>query len=210
HLFDYALADYARKHGEPPSPVALLALGGYGRSELSPFSDIDIMFLFPPKAKPAAIQPLQEQLVGEILYPLWDCGRKVGHSTRTVDEAFAEARKDIQTKTALIEARLVAGSAALFDGFATAYRNFYTTEKPLDYIAARLADQADRRAKFGHTVFLQEPDIKSGVGGLRDFQNAFWMARVKLGITDLDELVEKNYLRRGELRDFRRGHDFLL
>ncbi len=209
HLFDYALADFARKHGAPPSPVALLALGGYGRAELSPFSDIDIMFLFPSKAKPDAIKPLQQHLIDEILYPLWDCGLKVGHSTRTVEEAFAEARGDIQTKTALIEARLVAGSAPLFEGFATAFRNFYTTEKPLDYIAARLADQAARRAKAG-TVFLQEPDIKNGMGGLRDFQNAIWMARVKFGVAGLDELAAQNYLRKNELRDFSRAYDFLL
>ena len=210
HLFDSALAGYARTHGEPPSPVALVALGGYGRSELSPLSDIDIMFLFPSKAKPAVVQPLQQHLINEILYPLWDCGLKVGHSTRTVEEAFAEARKDIQTKTALLEARLIAGAAPLFEGFATAYRSFYTTEKPLDYIAARLADQADRRAKHGHTVFLQEPDIKNGVGGLRDFQNAVWMARVKFGVTGLDELAAQNYLRKSELRDFQRAYDFLL
>ncbi len=210
HLFDYALADYARKRGVPPSPVALLALGGYGRAELSPLSDVDIMFLFPSKAKPAAIKPLQEHLVNEILYPLWDCGLKVGHSTRTVEEAFAEARKDIQTKTALLEARLVAGTASLFEGFATAFRTFYTTDKPLEYIAARLADQADRRMKHGGTVFLQEPDIKNGVGGLRDFQNALWMARVKFGVAGLDELAAQNYLRKNELRDFQRAYDFLL
>ncbi len=209
-LFDHAMAGYARQHGEPPAAVALLALGGYGRAELAPFSDIDIMFLFPAKAKPAAIQPLQQHLINEVLYPLWDCGLKVGHSTRTVEEAFAEARKDIQTKTGLLEARRVAGSAPLFEGFAAAYRTFYTTEKPLDYIGARLTDQADRRTKHGNTVFLQEPDIKNGVGGLRDFQNAVWMARVKFGVDGLGELADQNYLRRGELRDFQRAYDFLL
>lgn len=209
-LFDHALADYTQKHGGTPAAVALLALGGYGRAELAPFSDIDIMFLFPAKAKAEAIQPLQQHLINEVLYPLWDCGLKVGHSTRTVEEAFAEARKDIQTKTGLIEARLVAGSAPLFEGFAAAFKNFYTTEKPLDYIAARLADQADRRAKHGGTVFLQEPDIKNGVGGLRDFQNAVWMARVKFGVSGLGELAAQHYLRRGELRDFQRAYDFLL
>jgi [protein-PII] uridylyltransferase len=92
HLFDYALATYVRKHGEMPSSVALVALGGYGRAELSPLSDIDLLFLFPPKAKPLVIKPLQEHLSNEILYILWDCGLKVGHSTRTIDETFDEAR----------------------------------------------------------------------------------------------------------------------
>ena len=209
HLFDYAIAAYERKHGKLFTPVCLLALGGYGRSELSPLSDIDIMFLFPSKMKEASVKPLQEHLINEILYILWDCGLKVGHSTRTIDEAFAEARKDIQNKTALLEARLIAGSTALFDGFARTYRAYYTVEDPKGYIASRLEDQRSRRGKHGDTVFLQEPDIKNGVGGMRDYQNTLWMARVKLGITDIKELGEQNYLRRNELRDFQRAYEFL-
>lgn len=210
HLFDYAIDAYVRAHGQLPSPVTLIALGGYGRSELCPLSDIDIMFLFSAKTKPAVMKPLQEHLINEILYILWDCGLKIGHSSRTLDDVFAEARKDIQTKTALLEARLIAGSTGLYDTFSQAYRSFYLAEDPKGYLAARLADQAARRAKFGDTVFLQEPDIKNGVGGLRDYQNALWMARVKLGITTLDELQAQNYLRRNELRDFHRAYNYLL
>jgi len=210
HLFDYAMASWTRLHGTTPAAVSLVALGGYGRGELNPFSDIDIMFLFPSKTKPNAVQPLQEHLVNEILYILWDCGIKVGHSTRTVDEVFAEARKDMQTKTSLLESRLIAGSELLYDSFSTAYDSFSQHEDPRGYIAARIEDQNSRRAKYGNTVFLQEPDIKNGVGGLRDYQNAFWMARVKLGIKSMDALVEQNHLRRNELRDFKRSYEFLL
>ncbi|HEY9249665.1 MAG TPA: DUF294 nucleotidyltransferase-like domain-containing protein, partial [Rariglobus sp.] len=134
HLFTYAIASYERIHGRLYTPVALLALGGYGRSELSPHSDIDIMFLFPAKMKEAAVKPLQEHLTNEILYILWDCGLKIGHSTRTIDEVFVEARKDIQSKTALLEARLIAGSATLFEGFARTYKAYYTVEDPKGYI----------------------------------------------------------------------------
>jgi len=168
-----------------------------------------VMFLFPAKTKPAQAKPLQEHLTQEILYLLWDCGLKVGHSTRTIDEVFIEARKDIQNKTALLEARLIAGSASLFDGFAQTYRAYYTVEDPKAYIAARLEDQRSRRSKHGDSVFLQEPDIKSGVGGMRDYQNTLWMARVKLGISEIKELGEQNYLRRNELRDFQRAYEFL-
>jgi [protein-PII] uridylyltransferase len=210
HLFDHATKTFVRAHGKLPEPVSLLALGGYGRQELCPMSDIDVMFLFPSKIKTAAVKPLQEALTLDILYPLWDCGLKVGHSTRTIDEVFVEARKDIQTKTSLLESRLVAGSARLYDTFAQAYRTFYTTENPRAYLEARILDQAARHARFGDTVFLQEPDVKNGVGGLRDYQNALWMSRVKLGITDLAELVAQNSLRRNELRDFQRAYDFLL
>ena len=124
HLFDCALDSYARNRGPLPAPVALVALGGYGRGELSPWSDVDVMFLFPTKTKPSDAKPLQEHLTNEILYILWDCGLKVGYSTRTIDDAFNEARKDIQTKTALLEARLVAGSPKLYDAFAQAYRSY--------------------------------------------------------------------------------------
>ncbi|MDX2187268.1 MAG: [protein-PII] uridylyltransferase [Opitutaceae bacterium] len=209
-LFDYALASWSRKNGPLPTPVALLALGGYGRGELSPLSDIDIMFLFPAKAKQAVIQPVQAHLVDEILYVLWDCGLKVGHSSRTSDEAFAEARKDIQTKTALLEARLVGGSEQLYETFARLYEGYYRHEDTREYLSARIEDQKARRAKYGDTVFLQEPDIKNGVGGLRDYQNVLWMSRVKLGIKQVDELATQNHLRRNEARDFQRAYDFLL
>ena len=209
-LFDYANESFARTHGPLPAPVALVALGGYGRGELSPLSDIDVMFLFPTKTKPALAKPLQEHLTNEILYPLWDCGLKVGHSTRTIDEAFEEARREIQSKTALLEARLVAGSTKLYDTFSQAYRSYYVSEDPKGYIAARLDDQNSRRSKYSNTVFNQEPDLKNGVGGLRDYQNAVWMARVKLGILTLDELASQSYLRADDLVAFRRGYDFLL
>jgi [protein-PII] uridylyltransferase len=209
-LFDNAIDSYVRTHGQMPAPVSLLALGGYGRQELCPLSDVDVMFLFPSKTKPAAAKPLQEHLTQEILYVLWDCGLKVGHSTRTVDEVFLEARKDIQTKTSLLESRLIAGSSQLYDTFAQAYRSYYTSEDPKAYIASRLDEQAQRRAKYGNTVFNQEPDIKNGVGGLRDYQNAVWMARVKLGITTIDELATQNYLRGDDLEEFRYAYDFLL
>ncbi|MCF7688119.1 MAG: [protein-PII] uridylyltransferase [Cephaloticoccus sp.] len=209
-LFERARKHYQDQHGVLPAPVALLALGGYGRRELCPLSDIDLMFLYPTKTKAATIKPLQEFLTNEILYPLWDCGLKVGHSTRNADEVFTEARKDIQTKTALLESRLIAGSASLYETFTQAYRSFYTTEKPKEYIAQRLADQATRRAKYGDTVFLQEPDIKNGVGGLRDYQNALWMARVKLGVSTIDELATQNYLRAEEVTEFNQAYDFLL
>jgi len=209
-LFEHALETYRQSHGAPPSPVSMVALGGYGRGELSPHSDIDVMFLFPAKTKPAVVKSLQEHLSNNILYPLWDCDLKVGHSTRNVDEVFIEARKDIQTKTALLECRLIAGSAPLYEAFASAYRSYFTTEHPKGYIAARLEDQRQRRGKYGETVFLQEPDIKNGVGGLRDYQNTLWMARVKLGISAMEELADQNYLPAADVAEFNRAYDFLL
>jgi [protein-PII] uridylyltransferase len=209
-LFEHGMNRFLREKGKPPALVSLVALGGYGRGELSPLSDVDVMFLFPAKTKPPVIKPFLEHLTHEILYPLWDCGLKVGHSVRNVDEVFTEARKDIQTLTSLLESRLVAGSNSLYETFAQAYHAFSTAEDPKGYIAARLVDQSQRRAKYGDTVFLQEPDLKNGVGGLRDYQNALWMSRVKLGISNIEELAAQNYLRPDELADFTRAYDFLL
>ncbi len=209
-LFDQAVAAFPRGGDAPPPAVALVALGGYGRGELSPWSDLDVMLLFPAKTKPAVMEPYCEYLNRAVLYALWDCGLKVGHSNRTVDQVFAEAARDIQTKTSILESRLVAGSSGLYESFAKAYRTFYTSEAPKAYIADRLEDQAHRRGKFGNTVFNQEPDVKSGVGGLRDYQNALWMARVKLGITEIAELAAQKYLKPEEAAEFTKGYDFLL
>jgi [protein-PII] uridylyltransferase len=209
-LFDHAISLYATRKGPTPAAVSLIALGGYGRRELAPWSDVDVMFLYPTKSKPAVVEPFQAHLTQEVLYPLWDCGLKVGHSTRKMDEVFVQAKREIMTMTSLLEARYVAGSAALCDSFLLAYRNFYTTDDPKGYILARLEDQTQRRAKYGNTVFNQEPDIKNGVGGLRDYQNTLWMARVKLGIIRMDELATDGHLTAAEVTEFSRAYDFLL
>ena len=207
-LFEFATVQNPE---QPPLPaVSLIALGGYGRGELSPWSDVDVMFLYGAKTRPQAIAACQAHLTQEILYSLWDCGLKVGHSTRTTEDVFVQARKDIHTKTSLLEARYVAGSTALYDTFSQAYRAFYWSDDPKGYIAARLADQAHRRAKYGDTVFNQEPDVKNGVGGLRDYQNTLWMARVKLGITRIEELASEGHLTADEVRDFDKAYDFLM
>lgn len=209
-VFSYALQSFERANGPLPAPVALLALGGYGRRELCPKSDVDIMFLFPARSKEAVIRAVQTVLTDEILYVLWDAGLKIGHSTRSLDQVFAEARKDIQTKTALLDARLIAGSESLMETFQTSYTSFVQNEEPGRYIQARLEDQRQRRDKHGQTVFLQEPDIKNGVGGLRDFQNGLWMAKVRLGVSSFAELAEKRYLSDRERRELESAYDYLL
>lgn len=190
--------------------VSVVALGGYGREELCPLSDIDIMFLYPSETDSKLLEKAQELLVQEVLYPLWDAGLKVGHSTRTVDEAFKEAKADIQTKTALLEARRICGSAPLFEGFQTSYHLFYRKDDPKEYIKQRLDDQRSRRAKFGGSIYMQEPDIKSGVGGLRDYHNTLWMAQVRLNLKDMAGLVPLNYLSKQELEDIRAAYEFLI
>ena len=103
HLFDYALQAYQRTHGVTPPPVALVALGGYGRSELSPWSDVDIMFLFATKTKIAEAEPLQKHLFEQVVIILYDCRLKVGHSTRTIDDCLACVGQDVESTTAMCE-----------------------------------------------------------------------------------------------------------
>ena len=160
---------------------------------------------FPGEDQAAGRQPLQEHLTQEILYILWDCGLKVGHSTRTVDAGLRRGPQRHPDQDGAARGAPDRGLAGALRAFAQAYRNFYTTEAPKDYIAARLEDQAHRRAKFSDTVFNQEPDVKNGVGGLRDYQNALWMARVKLGIRSIDELATQKYLKPEEVRGIHAG-----
>ncbi|EDY81029.1 protein-P-II uridylyltransferase [Verrucomicrobiia bacterium DG1235] len=190
--------------------ISVVALGGYGREELCPLSDIDIMFLYPSDTDARLLEKAQDILVNHVLYPLWDAGLKVGHSTRSVEEAFKEAKADIQTKTALLEARLICGSTPLFEGFQTSYHLFYRKEDPKGYIKLRLDDQRSRRAKFGGSIYMQEPDIKSGVGGLRDYHNTLWMAQVRLNLHNMEGLVPLNYLSKQELKDIKEAYEFLI
>src|SRR5690625_1091548 len=210
HLFAAALEDFEKSGERTPVDLCMIALGGYGRKELSPLSDIDFMFLFPDHSPGEKIRDFQKFLTDEILYILWDLNLQVGPSTRTINEALEGARTDIRTKTSLLDSRLITGSKELYEIFHKTYKNFYRNEKPREYLEARLRDQTVRRARYGDTVFLQEPDIKNGVGGLRDYQNALWMARLKLGIERIEELSEHDYLHKNELRDFIQAYDFLL
>jgi len=210
NLFQFATAIYETEHGPLPCQVCIAALGGYGRAEMCPWSDVDIMFLYPGRTGIGKSPRLKKVISDTVLYMLWDLGLKVGYSTRTIKEAVEEAKKTIETKNSLLEARLVTGSSELFDKFKQTYRNFYRKDSPQKYILARLEDQKVRRARFGDTEFLQEPEIKRGVGGLRDYQNILWLACIKLDITDAKDLVKHNYLRPNEYHLFTKAYDFLL
>ncbi len=168
------------------------------------------MFLYPDEKKNKAMEALQQIVIDQILYILWDLGWKVGHATRTVKEAMKEAKGDIQTKNALLESRFICGSQALAESFQQAYRSFCRKDAPQKYIESRLRDQEARRQRYGNTVFIQEPDIKNGVGGLRDLQNLLWMAQIKLDASSWSELHNKHYLSKNEQEQIERCYDFLL
>jgi len=191
---------------QPPC-IALLALGGYGRGELNPFSDVDIMFLLPDAKNPDA---RLTDIVEKVLYPLWDLGFKVGHATRTGAEALKHANEEMKSKTALLEARLIGGDAPIFTRFRSAFIEKCVTGHVEEYIAERVKDQAERHEKYGRTVYMQEPNIKSGCGGLRDYQNLLWISFFKERVQTTAGLVEKKLINETERRQLERAYDFLL
>ncbi len=188
--------------------LSLVAIGGFGRGELNPFSDVDIMFLHDTSMR--QITPELNEIIQLILYMLWDIGFKVGHSTRSIAGVVKQANADMLSKTSLLESRLIAGDQKLFDEFRAEFvkRCVHGYEKR--YIEERVQNQAERHAKHGGTVYMQEPNVKNGCGGLRDYQNLLWISCFKEGIASTAELVEKKYLQEGERRRLDRAYDFLM
>ncbi|HTI73061.1 MAG TPA: [protein-PII] uridylyltransferase [Candidatus Limnocylindria bacterium] len=196
--------------GKPPK-IALVAFGGYGRGELNPYSDIDLMFLHETGIVPqsAAETALTEWTSG-LLYTLWDIGLKVGHAVRSVEDCVEVANQDMQAKTAMIETRQIAGDQPLFRRLQRTVGQECIRGYETEYIKLRLADQATRRTKYGNSPAMQEPNIKNGVGGLRDYQNLLWMALVKYRTRSLLELQEEEFLNAPERKQLETAYDFLL
>lgn len=210
NLFIAALDLYATEHGVLPCKMAILATGGYGRRELNPHSDIDLMFLYPVKVGGKAFEKFQAVVTEEILYPLWDLGLKVGHASRNAKEVIEECRKEVQSKNAILESRVICGSEPLYKSMRSKFEEFVKKENSKTYIQQRLEDEIERHAKSGNTIYLQEPDIKNGVGGLRDYQNILWMAHIKYGFRSFQDLVKAKLLRDDERKAMVLAYDFLL
>ena len=203
-----AAAATVRGNGETKVPVALIALGGYGRGELNPFSDVDVMVLHHPGV--AEISPHLQEMANQVLYLLWDSGFKVGHSTRSIKEAITEANRDMRTKTAMLESRFLAGDSELAQEFRKQFRSKCVDGREREYVAMRMQDQVSRHKKYGDSVYLQEPNLKSGCGGLRDYQNLLWMTYFKEGSLSTNQLVGKDWLSESDQRRIERAYDFLL
>ncbi|MEM9443919.1 MAG: [protein-PII] uridylyltransferase [Verrucomicrobiota bacterium] len=192
-------------------PIALIAIGGFGRGELNPYSDIDIHFLYNRFRKKTRIQNYITDVVEQVLYLLWDIGLKVGHASRTLEELVNQANSDMQTLTSLLEARLLAGSEVLFQEFERRYERLCLKGKENKYLQWRIQDQKERHAKFDNTPFLQEPNTKNGCGGLRDYQNLLWMARVKTGTNcSVKELHKMGFITLTERKTLQAAYDFVM
>lgn len=185
--------------------VALVALGGYGRTELYPFSDIDIMILFREDLGDDV-----GKVVDAILYPLWDTGLEVGHGVRTVEQSMVHAREDFFFRVALIDARFIAGSQELFSELQAEYQREYVDGKREEFVMTMHAFREERREKYGSHSYLLEPHIKEGKGGLRDVQAMMWIARVVFGLDGLDSIADAGLLTPDERKDFEESWNMLV
>ncbi|MGB3221691.1 MAG: [protein-PII] uridylyltransferase [Desulforhopalus sp.] len=182
---------------ESNGKIALVALGGYGRKELFPFSDVDLMILYHPK--------LRKHIAGvtdAVLYPLWDTGLEVGHGVRTVAESISHAREDYFFLVALLDARLIHGSQELFDELLKAYRKRYVDGHREKFVEKMKAYRQSRRDRYGCHSYLLEPHIKEGRGGMRDIQAMMWTARVVFGLNTLDDIQLAGLLLEEEKKEF--------
>ena len=184
--------------------IALLAVGGYGRGEMAPYSDVDIMFLTPWKQTAWG-----EQVIETVLYFLWDLGLKVGHSTRSLDEMIRQGKADLTIRTALLEARFVWGDQPLYDEASGRFRREVVAGTARTYIADKLAERDVRHKRMGDSRYVVEPNLKEGKGGLRDLHTLFWIGKYVYQVQSVPELVDKGLLTAQELRQFVRAENFL-
>ncbi len=210
HLWESARGSLSSRAQKEFPPLSLVAIGGYGRTELNPCSDIDFMFLHDGQVAAGKPLPYLSKLIDGVLYPLWDIGLKVGYAVRSIDDCVKVANSDMQSKTSLIESRLIIGDEALFKRFQRVIVDKCVDGFEEKYIGERVADQEARHAKFGNSACMQEPNIKNGCGGLRDFQNLLWLAFFKYRARTLDELEKREFVGKSERKQLEAAYDFLL
>jgi [protein-PII] uridylyltransferase len=183
--------------------LALAAVGGYGRSELHPYSDVDILVLVP-----APLDEADRAHVEQLVSFLWDIGLEVGHSVRTVGECAEESAADVGVMTTLLEARRLAGSPDLFSQMRRALAPDHVWPVR-EFFEAKVREQQERRLKANDTAYNLEPNVKTGPGGLRDIQTIGWVAKRHFGAESLDELVTHGFLTPSELRRLKQAQAFL-
>jgi [protein-PII] uridylyltransferase len=185
---------------------AIIALGGYGRQELAPHSDIDIMLLHQGRkdAKPAA------QLNEAILYLLWDVGFTVGHSVRSLGECLTIAREDIISRNSLIDARLLCGNVELYETLNERLHEEIFEKQKKKLFDELLDERTSRYNKFSEVVCMQEPNVKETAGGLRDLHLLTWASRIAYGHRTLAELAASEIISERDAKVMRSAYDFLL
>ena len=205
-----SMYEMASKHLYPSGSLtkgetlAIVAVGGFGRGELAPQSDVDLLFLHAYK-----LSPRVEQIVEDMLYMLWDLGLKVGQSTRSIDECLRQAKADWTICTAILEARYICGEKKLFGDLQRQFAKQVMDGNERDFLEAKLAERDERHTRMGDTRYVLEPNIKDGKGGLRDLHTLYWITKFLFRVQNVEELVDQGKLTRREAEHFTKVQQFL-
>ncbi|WP_412565424.1 [protein-PII] uridylyltransferase [Thalassobius sp. MITS945101] len=184
--------------------LSLLAVGGYGRGEMAPHSDVDLLFLTPKQ-----ITPWAERAIESMLYILWDLRLKVGHASRTVRDCLKLGREDFTIRTALMEHRYLTGDAELPKKLAKRLTAELFKGTAAEFIEAKLEERDARHERQGGQRYVVEPNVKEGKGCLRDLQSLFWIAKYVHNVRNVKELVKLKVFNEDEFQLFKRAEDFL-
>jgi [protein-PII] uridylyltransferase len=184
--------------------IAILAVGGYGRGEMAPHSDVDIAFIIPYKRT-----AWTEQVVEAVLYLLWDLGLKVGQSSRSLDETVRMAQEDLTIRTALLESRFVWGDRQVYDEAANRFWKDVVGKTGPEFIRLKMIERDERHKRMGDSRYVVEPNVKDGKGGLRDLHTLYWIGKYVHRVRSPAALVDVGLLTATEYRRFRRAENFL-
>ena len=203
-IHDHVTLDVYPSHNRTSGErLTIMAVGGYGRGEMAPHSDVDIAFVTPGKQTSWC-----EQVIEAMLYYLWDLGLKVGQSSRSLDDLVRMGRGDLTIRTALLEGRYVWGDQALFDEGRARFWNEVVAGTERQYVAEKLAERNDRHKRLGDSRYVVEPNVKEGKGGLRDLHTLYWIGKYIHHVRDVSELIDVGLLTGSEYRAFRRAENF--
>jgi [protein-PII] uridylyltransferase len=205
HLFSTVSAACSGRFPQANPRFALIAQGGYGRGELNPHSDIDLLFLYSWR-----VSPFVEAATEHLLHTLWDAGLQIGHAIRSVSDCARLAESDMRVRTSLLDARFLCGNFALYQEFENSVAARLVTKGIRRFIREKLAENRARHEQYGGSVYLLEPDVKEGEGGLRDIQTARWIAQATLRVKDLDGLALNGTVSPVDIAHLKESQDFLL
>ncbi len=184
--------------------LALMAVGGYGRGTLAPYSDIDLLFVRPYKQTAHT-----ESVIEYMLYALWDLGFKVGHASRTIEECIKLSREDFTIRTSILEARRLTGDEELAEELVRRFRAEVVKGTGAEFVAAKLKERDERHARAGASRYMVEPNVKEGKGGLRDLNTLFWIAQYLHPGETIERVMQMEMFERREVRTFIKAFDFL-
>lgn len=190
---------------EAKEKMALIAMGGYGRAELFPFSDIDVMLLYEPE-----VEGQVPTVAESIFYPLWDAGLEVGHGVRTVEACLADAKKDFFFQVALLDARFIHGDESLFSRLKHEFIKRFLKGRKKTFVEDMIAHRKKRHKRFGADAYLLEPNIKESRGGLRDIHAILWTSKVLFGLEDIKSIEETGLITEKERITLENSWDYLL